>query len=268
MRLLALAGEKQSGKSSTSNFLHGYIMREVGSIKSFTQDSDGNLICNTKYIDTDGSIKDGFGVLDIRRKDHEFIEYAQERIWPYVRNFGFADRLKEAVSYVFGLDYQTLYGTNEEKNSLTTIKWGDVKFAFGPYKIRALKKEGKLDSYLTHREFLEVFGSDICRKIQNSCWMDRCIESYLSSNTTFGIIDDCRFLNEAETVQKAGGKVILLTKSIFEEGEDKPVSEQILSSGIKPDLTIDNENMSQEKKNQIVLDAMYSWGWFSTQIQE
>lgn len=267
MKLLAFAGEKQSGKSSASNFVHGFCMRENGVIRDFNLDDDGNLLCNTVYSKEDGTTEEGWGILDVRRKDYEFSEYAVENIWPYARNYSFADRLKEASAFVFGLELDKLYGTNEDKNSPTHIKWADLQFAFSPHKKKAIKDAGKKDKYMTYREFLEVFGTDVCRKILDSCWIDRCLESCANSMSEISLIDDCRFINEVKAIQAVGGKVILFTKSIFRSGETKPVSEQIVDlyeqGKFKPDAVIDNHKLSIFEKNQKILDELYRWGWLN-----
>ena len=50
-KILGISGAKQSGKTTTSNFLHGYQLRFYNIVEKFMMDEEGNLLVNTKGID-------------------------------------------------------------------------------------------------------------------------------------------------------------------------------------------------------------------------
>ena len=49
--IIAFAGAKQSGKTTSVNFLHGHEMKSNGFIKEFFIDEGGRLVVNAKYLD-------------------------------------------------------------------------------------------------------------------------------------------------------------------------------------------------------------------------
>ena len=61
-------------------------------------------------------------------------------------------------------------------------------------------KKGKM----TGREFLQFFGSEVCRKIYEEIWVSRLIKDVESEASLLAVIDDCRYPNEAEAIQNAG----------------------------------------------------------------
>ena len=49
--IIAFAGAKQSGKTTSVNFLHGHEMKSHDFIKEFFIDEAGRLVVNAKYLD-------------------------------------------------------------------------------------------------------------------------------------------------------------------------------------------------------------------------
>ena len=93
--IIGLSGAKQSGKTTSTNFLYGYQLRVNEIIEKFLMNPEtGELLVNAKTINEKGEEEEGLGVLDIERRDSDFVDYASQSIWPYVRSFGFADPLK------------------------------------------------------------------------------------------------------------------------------------------------------------------------------
>ena len=203
--ILGISGRKQSGKTTCSTFLHGYQLRFNDIVEKFIMDEDGNLIVNATQVNEKGEEVDGMGFLDIERKDPEFIEYASRTVWPYVKSFSFADPLKVIAIELFGLTMEQCYGTDENKNTPINIKWENMP-----------SSEDKT-GFMTAREFLQSFGTDVCRKIKDNIWVESCISRMLTSGTELAIVTDIRFPNEVEAIQKAGGKVIRLTRSPHED---------------------------------------------------
>ena len=93
---------------------------------------------------------------------------------------------------------------------------------------------------MTAREFLQVFGTDICRHIYTDIWTDRTMRSIREEDSLMAVISDCRFPNESKAIQKAGGKVIKLTRGI---SGDSHSSESSVDE-IEHDAIIDNKELS------------------------
>jgi len=248
--ILGLSGVKQSGKNTTANFIHGYQMRYNEVIEKFLMDENGNLIVNTFTTDDDGERVDGVGVLDIERRDPEFYEFASQMIWPYVRSFSFAEPLKSIAIQLFGLTEAQCFGTDKDKNTPVDILWESMP----DYNHDAEWAEG----FMSAREFLQYFGTDICRKIKDNVWVDVCINQIKHSGTQLAIVLDCRFKNEAEAIKKAGGKVIRFTRKPH---EDSHASETDLDDYDKFDAVIDNANMTIDETNMKVMEILKEWGW-------
>jgi hypothetical protein len=252
-RILAFAGNKQSGKSTSSNFLHGYQLRCQGIIESFYVVDTGELVVTTNVINENGDEEKGEAILDITRQDLEFAEWAMYSMWPFVKKYSFASPLKEIATGLFGLTHEQCYGTDEQKNTLTNIRWGDLP--------TANKKSKK--KKLTAREFLQYFGTDICRSVFTDIWVDRCIADIRHEEPLVAIIDDCRFPNEADAIQKAGGKVIRLTRSLH---KDSHKSESALDDWDNFDAIIDNQHMSMQDTAKKLIETLDVWGWLGKEV--
>ena len=53
-RILAFAGNKQSGKTTCSNFIHGYQLRSHNIVGGFSITEKGELVVATEFIDSKG----------------------------------------------------------------------------------------------------------------------------------------------------------------------------------------------------------------------
>ena len=75
------------------------------------------------------------------------------------------------------------------------------------------------------REFMQFFGTDVCRKIYEPIWVNSCIKQDTTrSNQELAIIADVRFPNEAEAIEKAGGRLVRLTRKVFEDSHSSEVA--------------------------------------------
>lgn len=252
-RILAFAGKKQSGKNSCCSFLHGYQMRSYHVVNDFGIDKSGNLVVDTLSVGADGEETTSKGVLDVTRNDLEFGMWAAENMWPFVKHYSFASSLKEIAHGLFGLTKKQCYGTDLDKNSPTWLKWEDMPGYKG-------KKKGRL----TAREFLQFFGTDICRKIHPDIWTDRTLKSIREEDSLMAVISDCRFPNEAEAVRTAGGKIIKLTRGI--DGDEH--SSETSVDDIEYDTIIDNADLSMMETNVEIISTLEEWGWLGTIIEQ
>tara|TARA_R110000824_G_scaffold9932_14_gene44165 strand:+ start:5019 stop:5873 length:855 start_codon:yes stop_codon:yes gene_type:complete len=254
-RILAFSGSKQAGKTTCSNFLHGYQLKCYSVIENFYVLEDGQLVVSTDVVNKDGQTEKANATLDTSRTDLDFAEWAIYSMWPFVKNYSFAAPLKEICIGLFGLTDEQCNGTDSQKNTLTNIKWGDI-----PGMTVAKSKKNKK---MTAREFLQYFGTETCRKIKEDVWADRCIEDIESEEPLLAIIDDCRFPNEADAIQKAGGKVIRLTRSPH---ADKHSSESALDKWDNFDAVIDNSKLDINESCSELIEILDGWGWLSKSV--
>lgn len=249
-QILAFSGKKQSGKNTLCNFLHGYQLRSFGIIDGFDITPSGELIVDTLIRDEYGKEKKGKGAIDITRMDIEFAIWAMDNVWPFVKHYAFATALKEILIGLFEIPKEMVYGTDEQKDQFTQYKWENM-----PVKVKG--KSG----FMTGREFMQYFGTDICREMYSDIWTNRTIKDIVQEESKFSIISDARFENEIEAVQKSGGKVIRLTRSV--KGKDIHKSELALDNYAGFDAVIDNQNMTIEESCQHLVQLIDEWGWMS-----
>jgi hypothetical protein len=114
------------------------------------------------------------------------------------------------------------------------------------------------------REFLQFFGTDVCRAIYEDVWQSRLIKDIIAEEPLVAVIDDCRFPNEVQAVQEGGGKVIRLTRC---NHKDSHASECALSSYKNFDAVIDNQNASISETNIEIIKTLTEWGWMGTELK-
>lgn len=274
-RILAFAGNKQSGKTTCSNFIHGYQLRCNNIINAFNVTDKGDLIVGTEFIDSKGEKEQGQALLEVKRVDLDFAEWAVYNMWPYVKSYSFADPLKNIATELFDIKEENIRGTDIQKNAKIPITWESMpgiiscpKMAKNP-QIKKLIDDGTFMYHkkgkMTGREFLQFFGSEVCRKIYEEIWVSRLVKDVESEGSLLAVVDDCRYPNEAEAIQNAGGKVIKLTRS---NHEDSHKSENAFSKDYNFDAIIDNQNMSIQEAHVELVKTIENWGWLGSPIQE
>lgn len=185
-KIIGISGRKQAGKNTVANIINGDVIKRLGMVEDFAIDNDGCL--KIKTVNKEG--ESGWGIFDVLRKDQEFLDYAEQALYPYVKVYHFADYLKKISVELFDLTPQQVYGTDNDKNTPT------------PYD-------------MTAREFLQYFGTDVMRKIKDTIWVDRTIKTIQEEESEVAIIPDVRFPNEVEAIHKAGGVCLRLTRDPY-----------------------------------------------------
>lgn len=283
-RVLLISGCKQSGKSSAMNYLGGYLLKQSGlsingtPVSQFQLDENGNLEFDSYFVNPDTKEKVGeWSRLDITRQDEGFVDAARQFIWPVIKVQHFAELLKETAIVVFGLNREEVYGTDEQKNRLSPIKWESVYKLF-PEKRPQIKKSVKkkkgevveaepevveqpVQEYMTNREFLEVWGTDIARGLHNECWIQALFTRILSEDYPLVVVPDCRFEDEIIYGREVPGielKVIRLLRNPF-NGQHAAETNLLNYEGF--DAVIDNREMTQEEKGLELVNILRSWGW-------
>ena len=250
--ILAFAGKKKAGKNALCNFLHGYHLKSFNIIDGFEITDKGKLIIDTLVTDEKGETKQGKGMIDVTRTDIDFAMWAMDNLWPFVKHYAFATPLKEIAMGLFNIPRENLFGTDEQKNAISQYNWEDM-----PTKVKG--KSGPM----TYREFMQYFGTNICRKIYSEVWTRRAIADIKAEEPLYAMISDARFPNEIEAVQKVGGKVIKLTGGVDTDSHD---SEIALDNYDGYDAVIDTKNQTIQESCQSVLEIMDSWGWLAKEI--
>jgi hypothetical protein len=220
-------------------------------IDGFEIAETGDLIIETSIREETGKISKGKGQIDVTRLDIEFVVWAMDNIWPFVKHYAFATALKEMAIGLFNIKNELIYGTDEQKNQLIQYKWEDM-----PTKVKG--KTG----FMTGREFMQYFGTDICRKVYPDIWTNRLIKDIQAEEPNLAIISDARFENEIKAIQAVGGKVIRLTREV--SGEDSHDSETSLNNYDGFDAVIDTQNLNIEQSCEELIKILSEWRWFDT----
>lgn len=191
---------------------------------------------------------------------------------PFVSVFSFADALKEKICIdVLGLTKDQVYGTDEDKNSLTCYEWENL-----PYFIRKAYSKKTIDiptsvidsggfqyepymepriGQMTAREIMQIAGTDIFRNMfSQDIWVNATMRVIKESNVPVALISDCRFPSEVNAILSQDGIVIRLTRQFDED--DTHLSETALDNypfaNTEECFLIDNHNQSIEWKNDQV----------------
>jgi hypothetical protein len=129
-----------------------------------------------------GFIGSGKGTVgDVLVKDYDF------------EKDSFANPLKDAVSIIFGWDRKLLEGDIDESR--------EFREKIDPFWTEVCGFD------LTPRYALQLFGTECIRQVFNpEVWSASLIQRYEKSNLNT-VVTDCRFKNEINAIQRAGGQV-------------------------------------------------------------
>ena len=132
----------------------------------------------------------------------------------------FADKLKDVTCILSGCTREQLEDYDFKENEV-------VPDYLQPYCLNAEKP--------TYRAFLQRFGSEVMRGVNDNIWID-CTLSNCGEDC---IVSDCRFPNEAKAVKARGGIVIKVVRPDV-KAKDSHQSETKIDE-IEPDYTIWND---------------------------
>jgi energy-coupling factor transporter ATP-binding protein EcfA2 len=268
MRLIGIAGKKQSGKNTVANILHGIVLKEQGMISEYTISPDGQLL-----IKTDEILE--WAEFDITRKDNEFISYAERAMYPYVKLYSFADSLKTICIDLFEIPPENVFGTNEQKDQpVEHLRWENMPGVMAPidWSIRQdcvvsgytqyperYNLQLKDDGPMTAREFMQHFGTDIMRKIWEPIWCQNTVNRITEEQSELAIVADVRFPNEVDVIKDAGGIVIKLNRNLFKD--EHPSETQLDKKNYKQknfDYVIENQGKGKTiARLQNIIEALY-----------
>ena len=181
-----------------------------------------------------------------------------------VKIYAMADGLKEIAMDYFGLSYESVYGTDEQKNQPQEhLLWENMPKiytawdqGFFPTSTNAIDIKYHEPGPMTAREFLQYFGTDIMRKMFQDVWMTKCMSRIKKDNPKIALVCDVRFDNEFSGIYEEGGIVLGLTKDIG--SEDSHSSENVDIT--KASKIIDNKNIPIKEQNRLVYLALKELG--------
>lgn len=179
-----------------------------------------------------------------------------------VQKYGFADKLKEICIDLLGLTPEQCYGTDEDKNTLTVYEWEKIP-VFNTEDFRNVdfyeKWQGVLNqnSLMTARQVLQQVGTEIFRKMRSDVWISYLLNKIQAEAPQIAFISDARFVNECEAIKAIGGKIIRLTRKI--DPNDNHPSEAEMDGYEGADAIIDNQNMTVDEKNSVLLSIVKPW---------
>lgn len=200
MNIVAFAGKKQSGKTSSCDF----VRHSFHAMHNNQQKTSQEIECEI---------------------------------------YNFADPLKRMCIDILGFTENQCYGTDDNKNEKVNCFWPNTK------------------NQMTAREVLQYVGTDIFRSMQTNVWANATIRKIQKSKEKLSLIADCRFPNEVEAIKNAGGIVIKLNRNLYQSSH---ISENSLDDDIYDqsnfDLIIDNSDMTENTKNNIILCYLQNKG--------
>lgn len=221
MLILGISGRKQSGKTTTGNFILSlYLSKLQFSDKIYIDDYGqpvvSDILGNSAYS----------GVFDFNNlPQDDDTRFLVSKLNSQIKIYNFADILKTDICInILGLTKEQCYGSDDQKNELTDMFW-----------------EGK---QLSCRDVMQVVGTDIFRKLDPNVWVRSTISKIMKESPELAIVTDCRFPNEIEAIKNVGGKVLRLTRDPFHSDH---ISECILDKDKYDwsnfDFVIDNDKM-------------------------
>lgn len=168
--------------------------------------------------------------------------------------YSFAQPMKKIAVDFFGLKHKQVFGSFEDKKSLTKYLWEDLPH----YEEIKLLKSNPPTGQMTAREFLQEFGTGIARRMCKDIHINACFNEISNDNYPLSFITDARFKNEIRSIKKNGGIVIRLTRNTE---EDCHISENELDNNNEFDIILDNQKMTKEEQKAEILKKLKQIDW-------
>lgn len=201
--ILGISGKKQSGKTTSGNFIASVFMANLGICDKIHINSEGQIVVSDLFGNETYA-----GVFDLSRQDLKtdyLINKAHKTLEPHIRLYSFADPLKQDICMnIFGLTWAQCYGSDDDKNTSTGLSWDNMP-----------GYSGDLTGAMTARQVMEYVGTEIFRKIRKDSWVSATIKKIEKDQAKLSIITDCRFPDEIDAIKKQNGKIIRLSRSKF-----------------------------------------------------
>jgi hypothetical protein len=274
-KILGISGKKQSGKDTAANYILGSVMRKLSLITEFKITPQGKL-----YVWWTNGTE---GITDYDSNSRFMSDLKADCLNKHIKLYSFADCLKKDLCIkMLGLKWEQCYGTDEQKMTLTHLKWEDmpgvVTMQLDEFRQQdSIEVRGRLGAYydklvnqgliyhppgfMTAREVLQFVGTEIMRKMYGNAHVNATMNQIKQDAPEYAIIRDTRFVNEVEGVQE-NGIVVRLLRDAF-AGKDQHESETALDNYPldKFNFVVDNANISIIDQNQKVYEFLKTQGW-------
>lgn len=184
--------------------------------------------------------------------------------------FSFAYALKRFCVDVFGVPENQIFGSDEEKNLPTHLLWDNLPLAYD----ERLELKRRLFGYpnpkefLTGRHLLQIFGTEICRRMYADCWAFNTLKRIYDSNPEVAIVTDVRFPNEINIFEQLQERfphylekidpqitvIRLLRNPLDKQHESEIALDNFDFTSLRNCKIhqIDNENLSQDQKEMLL----------------
>lgn len=233
MLILGISGKKQSGKTTSANFIASIFMTNLNISQKIYINDNGEMVISDLFDN-----KLYAGVFDLTKAPYSndfLIKKTLSTLNPEIKLYSFADPLKQDICIdILGLTWEQCYGSDADKNSKTSLKWEDMPTS-----------EKNKKGFMTAREVMEYVGTDIFRKMKLDSWVSATMKKILNDKPKLAIIIDCRFPDEVNAIKNANGKIIRLSRDKFNSSHK---SEMALNENEYDwsnfDFIIRNDNMS------------------------
>ena len=191
----------------------------------------------------------------------EYVQQLLDSINPNlnIKLYSFADPLKQNICInLLGLTYEQCYGTDEDKNSLTKLRWENMP---GYDNSWILSADYDSSGFMTSRQVMEFVGTKIFRKMYANIWVDGTISQIQKEKYDIALLLDNRFPNEVDSVLSAGGYVIRLARDLFHSPAEPEIAlDKEYYDWSKFSCVIDNSNMTLEEKNSLIYQFIIDKG--------
>jgi hypothetical protein len=259
--VIGFSGKKQSGKNTAANLILGTVMKNLGYVKGFKITSKGELYIFDLLEDVSQA-----GVFDITENSQRINSFREKWLDNHIKIYSFADSLKQDICInILGLSYEQCYGTDEQKNSATHLRWEDMPgITTNVFWSGVEGLQFHTEGVMTAREVMQFVGTELFRKMYNNVWVDATMRKIKEDRPKLALICDVRFPNEADGVNSlkfmsdycAYGHLIRLLRDP-NAGQDQHESETALDNYPEDRYykIIDNRNMSITEQCDEVLSV-------------
>jgi hypothetical protein len=262
MKLLGFSGKKDSGKDTLVRYIVGRELQKVGKVIKFevSENTNGQLLVDVYNGVGENEFDIQQGILNLYMTDKETLDFFKEYCYPYVRVFGFADKGKTFLNEFFGISREKMYGTNKEKDELSSFNWEQLPASLPKGEVKTIGRVVKKTGPMTYREVMEEWLQIILRGVDEKCHINATFSEINQSNTKFAIIKDVRNENEIDAIQSVGGKVIRLLKDSHGSTHEGEISlDNYDPTGY--DYVLNNMGQTLEETIKELEKVLTKWGW-------
>lgn len=261
---VVLSGKKQSGKSSSCNYIRAKYLnlrwqRDISLKRSGYGIDDQHQVWlwvseNRNYFINE------IGELHIRSNGHTYAE--KDFTLPInhsVKVYSFADPLKDFCINVLGVPYECCWGTDTQKNTpLHHLLWENIPTELRPKFYKEFDGQSG-ESYeasrfpiiksgpMTGREIMQIFGTEICRRLYGDCWARGTYSKIKSEAYELSLVADARFPNEISMGNTVQAITVRLGRHVL---QDNHASELALDDFPRENYTlyVDNSNLTLQEQ--------------------